>query len=43
MISFFLPAGPTRAVRSSRASCAGRVVGGVGTNSESEGPLFRRS
>lgn len=43
MISFFLPAGPTRAVRSSRASSGGRFVGGVGMNSEREGPVLRRS
>ena len=43
VISFFLPAGPTSAVRSSRASDVGRLDDGVGINSEREGPLLRRS
>ena len=43
VISFFLPAGPTRTVRSSRASEDGSCEDGVGTKEENEGPLFRRS
>ena len=43
MISFFLPAGPTRAVRSSSASDGERIAGGEETKSEKDGPLLRRS
>ena len=43
MISFFAPGGPTKAVRSSRASEVGSVVGGAGMNEERAGPALRRS
>ena len=42
-MGFLLPARPTSAVRSSRASAAGRAVGGVETKEEKEGPALRRS
>lgn len=43
VISFFFPVGPTKAVRSSRASKAGNSVGGVGMKDDRAGPLLRRS
>lgn len=43
MISFLALGGPTEAVRNSRASEVGSVVGGVGMNEEREGPALRRS
>ena len=43
VISFCLPAGPTRAVRSSRASEGESEVEGLETKEERLGPLLRRS
>ena len=43
VISFFFPVGPTRAVRSSRASEVGSWAEGFEMKEEREGPLLRRS